>query len=374
MAVHRTIALALAISLVPAPALARTHPSKGKLAAPNLFSPMSLLGIAGLLTQRAATAARSAGYQVLAGDPAEAKLGNDALKKMRQCDLKPDCLTADAASLGGGYLLAGTLDRDDVHYNVRLVLVDLATGKLVASAERQVLIASRELDHQFDAMLPDLLAGKSSAPTRLTLTSPQKHVRATVDDRPVGELPVTLEISPGRHEVKAQKPNYLSSDRFVELEAGTSTEVKLPLTLIPNRIDPDEAVAAPTVHTAAPNATQVVEREGGVPTATWVAFGAGVAAAGAGTYFAFAERGIANRATPGPEGVVQITRAEALSGHRDATLANICFGVAGAAVVTGAVVWIVDAAGHSEPKTETKVSLMPVVLPHGGAASLTVGF
>ena len=387
MAVHRKIALALAIACAPAPALARGHapakPSHGKLAAVNLFSPMSLLGIAGLLTQRALAAARHDGFAVASADSTEAKLGNEAMKKLRACELKPDCLAANAAALDGGLLLAGTLDRDEVHYNVQLVLVDLASGKPVASAERQVLIASRELDAQFDAMLPDLLAGKSSAPTRLVLSSPQKHVRVMVDDRPLGELPVTLELSPGRHEVKAEKPNYLSSDRFVELAPGTTNKIEIPLTLIPNRVDPDEAVAASTVHQAASGAAPEIERHGGVPLASWISFGAAVAAAGAGTYFALTEHGIANRAVPGTNGVLDITRSEALAGRRDATVANICFGVAGAAALIGAVVWIVDAAGSPEPvkspsgeasRTETQVSFAPVVLRGGGEARFTVGF
>ena len=48
-----------------------------------------------------------------------------------------------------------------------------------------------------------------------------------LDDRPLGELPLTVELSPGRHEVKAEKANYLPSDRFVDVEGGTTTTLDL---------------------------------------------------------------------------------------------------------------------------------------------------
>jgi len=243
MRFHRSMALALGVAL--APGAAHAGPHRGELAVLNLFGPMSLLGLSGLLAQHATRAAAEAGYAVTGPDAAEAKVGREALKKLAECDLKPACLAANASALGGGRLLAGALVRGPDHYAVRLVLVDLATGAAVASGQRQVLIASRQLDAQFDAMLPDLLAGKSLAPTRLALTSPQKHVRVSLDDRPLGELPLTIEVSPGRHELRVEKPAFVSTDRFVDVAAGTTTALALPLTLLPHHVDPDAAAAGP---------------------------------------------------------------------------------------------------------------------------------
>lgn len=363
------------LALLALPAPARAAPARGKLAVLNLFSPMSLMGIGGLLSRRAVEEAQREGFEVLTPDPAEAKIGRETLKKLKECDLQPACLGSYATALGGGKLLAGTLDRDDVHYLVRLVIVDLDTGKPFASAQRSVLIAARDLDREFDAMLPDLLAGKSSAPTKLTLTSPRKHVRATVDDRPIGELPQTLELSPGRHEIRAEKRDYLPASEYVDLAPGTNTTVDLPLTLLPNKIDPDEYVAQPTLQKAAPAAEPEVERHAGVPLASWIAFGTAAAAAGAGTYFALSENGIANRAVDANgDHVLDITRQEALTARRDAGFANLSFIVAGVAAGTGLVLWLMDDGGSSEkPKTSTQVGFAP--LPgRGAAASLQVGF
>jgi hypothetical protein len=367
----RPLALLAAFAvLAPGPARAE---KKGALSVYNLFSPNSLMGISGLLTRRAVEEGKREGFQVLDPDQAEAKVGRETLKKLKDCDLQPSCLASLSTSLGGGKLFAGTLDRDEVHYLVRLVIVDLDTGQVYASAQRAVLIAARDLDHEFDLMLPELLAGKSEAPTKLTLTSPRKHVRASVDDRPIGELPQTLELSPGRHEVKAEKADYLPAHEFVDLAPGASTTLDLPLTLLPNRVDPDEVVAQPTVHHLA-KPEQAVERGAGVPVATWVALGTGVAAGGVGTYFALSEHSIANRAVDANgDGALDITRVEALNAKRDATFANVAFVVAGAAVITGAVLWLSSSGDESAPATSTKVGAM--ILPgRGGAASVTVGF
>ncbi|MBS2032389.1 MAG: PEGA domain-containing protein [Deltaproteobacteria bacterium] len=393
MSRNRLTALATVLALaLPAQAFARAakpeaKKSAGKLSAYNLFGPLSLLGISGLLTQRAVTQARAAGYEVTGADDTEAKVGHDTLKKLKQCDLKPACLQSLSANLGGGKLLAGTLDTDDVHYVIRLVLLDLDSGQLIASAQREILIASRQLEASFDTMLPDLLAGKSSAPTQVTIRSPQKHARGQVDDRPLGELPVTIQLSPGRHEFKAEKANYLPTDRFVEIAPGTTTTVELALTLLPNKVDPDEAVAAvPEVHTApspnAPPPPPEPARAGGVPVGSWIALGIGVAAGGAGTYLGLTEKGIASRAVDANhDGVLDITRAEALNGHRDAVVADVCFGAAGVAVLAGAILWLADDGGKPEPTKSVKTASLPdhfafgvAPIAHGGAASVSVGF
>jgi len=399
MSRNRLTALATALALaLPSLALARA-PSKdapksaGRLSAYNLFGPLSLLGISGLLTQRAVTQARAAGYDVASADDSEAKVGRATLKKLRECDLKPACLSSLSANLGGGKLLAGTLDTDDVHYVVRLVLLDLDSGELIASAQREILIASRSLEPSFDSMLPDLLAGKSVAPTAVTITSPQKHARGQVDDRPLGELPATVQLSPGRHEFKAEKGNYLPTDRFIEIPPGTTAAVDLPLTLMPNHVDPDEAASlTPEVHTApspagTTNAAPVAEpaRAGGVPVGTWVALGIGAAAGGAGAYLGITEKGIANKAVDANhDGVLDITRADAINGHRDAVMANVCFGAAGVAVLAGAILWLADDGGKPDPAKSVKAASNGVlpdnfaigVAPtaHGGAASVAVGF
>lgn len=364
-----------ALLFAPRSALAKESDA-GPLATLNLFSPPSLLGISGLLTRRAAAAAAEAGYVVEKADDAEGRLGRDTVKKLAQCELKVPCLVANATPLGSGKLLVGTLDRDEVHYVVKLLLLDLGAGKVLASAERSVLIASRQLDAQFDAMLPDLLAGKSSAPARLAVTSPQKHVRLSVDDRPMGELPLNLELSPGRHELKASKPSFLPVERFVELSGGETTSLELPLTLLPNQYDPDAPLAT-TVSTAPKPPPAEEAPAHGLTVAAYVAGGTAVVAAGAAAYFALAEKSIADRAVDaGHDRALAITRAEALTAKQDANFANIGFAVAGTAAATAIVLLVMDHGGEGDaaPAPAPAPKLGAVLLPHGAAASLSVGF
>ena len=100
---------------------------------------------------------------------------------------------------------------------------------------------------------------------------------------------------------------------------------------------------------------------------TWILGGATVAAAGTGLVFGLIARAQENALRDGfnPDtDVYQGTRAQALEQNRNALVANVTLGVAGAALVGTVISGIVDG-------TRPPVDVAPVVTPDG--AGVTVG-
>ncbi len=375
------IVLLVAMAVWVAPS--RAQAASGKLAVPTLFSSPSLYGVSGLLAQKAAQAAQAQGYIVIGPDAVATAAGRDNMKKAAQCDLKPACLMSYLSGFGADRALVGSIDRDDVHYVVHLVLIDLSKGDLLGSGQRTVLIASRQLESEFDAMLPDVLAGKMQAITQLKVTSNAKHARVTIDDRPMGEVPLTVELSPGKHEIKVEKVNYLPSDRFVDAKIGETTPVEIALTLLPNRYDPDEAMAQPVIeHREGQSDTN--DKVLGAPIGSLIALGVGVAAAGVGTYFGVQTRNLqAEAVDTDHDGALNITRVQAMTGQRDALVANIFFIGAGVAAATAVGLFIFDGnnappAASTSPSNTSPTPPTPkagvMLMPGGAVATLGGSF
>jgi hypothetical protein len=334
-----------------------------------MFSAPAMLGIAGLMSQKSVGAAAKLGIAVIPPNTTETKLGREAMKKLAACNLKAPCLAPLLQPLGTARALVGSLDRDDVHYIVTLSLVDVAQGTVVATGTRRVLIASRQLDAEYDAMLPDVLAGKTQAPGTLSVSSNARHARVFVDERPMGEVPLSTDLPPGKHVVRLEKQLYLPIERYVELKSGETAQADFKLQLMPNQVDPDAAVAvdpnAVSAHTDVPSGP--MPRIAGLPAPAFVAAAATVVFAGVGTGFGLASRSYAGKAkdTDG-DGAINLGYTDLKTGKTDATVANVFFIGAGvAAAATVAFYFIFD----DKPAATAGVT----VLPQGGAVATVQG-
>ncbi len=70
---------------------------------------------------------------------------------------------------------------------------------------------------------------------RAEVTANASEVEISVDDRPLGKtpLPAPLELNPGPHRVKAEKPGFGAATKEVELAAGELAAVSFALTAVP---------------------------------------------------------------------------------------------------------------------------------------------
>jgi hypothetical protein len=362
---NRTATLTRVLALFGALTSSVAFADPQRLAVVPLGSAPDMTGLAGLLTQEIAKAAAGQpDLELVSSDQVAARLGPGSMKRLMECGLKSACASAYLDPLGVQRAVLGTLDRDEVHYLLHLELIDIKTAAVVVETQRTVLIASRELESQVAALAPDLIAGHLHGPAHLTLVTRIPHIRVTLDDRPLGELPVTVELSPGKHEIKTEKKDYLDDDRYVELGDGESKTVDIELTLMPNRYDSDQPIAAvPPPNAHRPEATAAAESgTSDFPWApqrsSWVALSVGVAALAVAVPFAVESQNLrVDAIDPNSIGVLSITRAQVLRGRQDAAIADACYATAGMAAIVAGLLYVLDGpSSSSSPSSSSQAS------------------
>ncbi len=331
-----------ALAPIPAAAAARKAPppataKKARLAVADLGSPPTMIGMSGKITKLVADAAAKEGtYEVI--DPAAVRLGigDEKVKELQACAGKAACIGAIAEPLGVQRLVTGLLDRTADSYIVKLWLVDVPGRSIVSSVDRKILIASRRLEKDVAEAIPALLKGEAEATGQAAITvAGAEGATLTVDGAPAGTAPLTWTGKPGKHTLKVERDGYYPVDRFFTVDAGATTAVDVALVPVPG--------AKPPPKVAGKDGKKPVEDEGGglvLPLGSWIAGGVAVAALGGGVAFGAMASSTESDATVGEDGVRAITREEALGGQSDATTANVLFGVAGAALLTGVAIAI----------------------------------
>jgi tetratricopeptide (TPR) repeat protein len=221
-------------------------------------------------------------------------------------------------------------------------------------------------------------------------------ISVRVDGNDLGQTPLTrpVEVNPGMHTVEFRGPSGRVFTDRIEVSEGGSATAEAPI----DASAPPERARRPPPRTgevaeglseqddsdaAEPEAIDVDDGGSGgfpIPVATLVAGGLGLVAIGVGTAFGVVALG---QKSDYDDVLLQIrtTRdererqnlaldAEDIDDARasNALLADVFFGVGIAALVTGAVIWIVDATGEDAPA----VAFAP--LPGGAAGSLRLAF
>jgi len=334
----------------------------GRLAVVELDTPPTMIGLGAQVVQRVIGAARQQGYTVVAPEQVEQALGRASLEELKKCKGQPTCVAARLSTLGVQHAVVGSLNRDDRAYLVKLTLVDVERAQIVAEIDRGVLIASRRLQQDVDEAVPRLLRGEGEARGRLVVTSTAKNAEVWIDGALRGTTPLELELKPGRYEVKVVKRAYLPLQRWVDVAANETSENAFRLLLQPGAVDEEAEipalVAQPTTNEA---------RELRITLPAWIAFGAAAATGATGMYFGIQSQQL-ERSLKGSfdatNGIYGGTRAEALAGRQKAQTANILFGVAGAAAVSGVLFAVFDVGG-------AEVAAVPTAGPD--AAGVQVG-
>jgi hypothetical protein len=155
-------------------------------------------------------------------------------------------------------------------------------------------------------------------------------------------------LDPGQHVVAVEHGGTRKEERVILVEGEASRLVMLRFAPPPPGM-PVEAPLAPPAHT------------GGVPTATWILGGVGLAALGAATYFGLAAKGQLDHldATCSPN----CTDAQTQPGRTDALAFDILLATGGAAI-GAAIVWALA--------FPPSVEIRPTA--HGAAASWTLRY
>jgi hypothetical protein len=233
------------------------------------------------------------------------------------------------------------------------------------------LTAAYEKSKQLlDATRPKLAALTISA-----AGEPGSEVIVTIDGRPLPAalLGVPHPVDPGEHTLRASAPGHLSATRHVELGPGEEQSLSLTLSVDPAAIHaaaPAPAVsgeaAAPigaSAPTLQPSAASTDQPSGPNRLPSYIAWGAGAVALGAGIGFGAAALG--NRTDLRhicPNKTCDSSMRDLLDAAQlNATISTIGYAAAIAAVATGTVLWFVldsqpDQPGSARVRTQLGLS------------------
>lgn len=334
----------------------------GPMAVVDLDAPDAMFGLATQVTNTVVSVAQAQGLTVVTPRELRAQLGREKYRALEKCGDGVGCAAALLAPTGVKRAVLGRLGRDEKHYLLQLWLIDLDGMTVVADVDRPVLIAARRLQQDVEQAVPPLLRGEREARGRLTIRSNLPDAKVTVNGREVGVTPVTVTLRPGKHEVHLERNKYLSIDRLLTVEPERETVEDFNLLLKPGEV-PDERVV--------PALAARDDAEGGagrVGWYTWTAAGltvAGVAVAtGFGLKASSGERALKD-GYDDARGLYTGTRRQALTAVSDARVANVAWGVAGAAAAVTVTLLIVDL-------TRAPVAVAPAA-DAGGGAGLVLG-
>jgi PEGA domain len=332
----------------------------------EVSAPPMMQGLASQMTRQILDAAHALGMKVVPSEDVETFLGPKNTLALKQCGPTPGCLSARLADLPVDRVVVGTLGRDPTHYLVHLWLIALTPPGQVAEVDRAILIASRRLQTDVAAALPAFLRGEQEAKGTLVLDSTVPNAEVTLDGEPAGQTPLTRMLKPGKHELRVSHLGFYPVERLVTVDPSKTTHDTVRLVAMPGT----EPLALPPPETAQP---QVASGGLRVPVAGWVALGVGLAAAGTGAWLAVASHNNQNELLAGynpARNSYQGFRSQAVTGQHQATWANVCFGVAGAGLLTfGALTWI-----SSSSPAEAHASVGVGAGPQGVSLSLSGSF
>jgi hypothetical protein len=284
-------------------------------------------------------------------------------ESLKNCGGKVACVAQELESLGIKRAVMGQLTRDERNYILRLWLLDLSALTVIADVDRSVLIAARRLQKDVEQAVPPLLRGEREARGTLLVEVNLADAQITLNGELAGIPPLQLTLKPGKYEVKVERKKYLPITRLVGVEANQQTKIELKLLLVPGQIPDDQIVPALTKK---PDGTPVQTLQ--LSALTWILGSATLAAAGTGFTFGLIARGQEKTLRAGYDAttdVYQGTRAQALEQNRNALVADVAFGVAGAALIGAVISGIVD--GSRPPGVEITPAMTPT------AAGVTIG-
>lgn len=221
------------------PAMATAAP-KPKLAALILRSGGIEQELADNLTEvLISRLARRGDHEIAGKEELKNKLGVDD-QAAAACMQNLGCLGRAGTELGVTRMVVGTLGRRGADYLYNLSLIDITTGRvdnrvfeLVATGGKVDAVSTLIAAVQATA---DKLFQPKIEPGGVRVTSETRSAMVYLDDAFMGSTPVRRDgIEPGSHHLRVEKEGHLGWTKDVEVPAGNTLDVKVPLTALPER-------------------------------------------------------------------------------------------------------------------------------------------
>jgi len=336
---------------------------KEKIAIVDLDAPPGMLGLSTQVTKSIINEAMKTKRSIFTPDELREKLGNKTLNELAKCADKPGCAAEKLTAIGATKVITGKLNHDEKNYVLQLWFLDLNNLSVISDVDRSILIASRRFQKDVDAAIPGFLRGEREARGTLNITATTKDAQVTINGEFMGVAPLTQSLKPGKYEVKVEKPKFLTVKRFVTVELNQTTNEEFRMLLKPGETE-DETPAL----VAKPKEEDDDDKPGFSVTAPTIVAGvATVATFGTAIAFGFLSKSTSDNLIKGYTEATDTysgTRQQALDAQRNALLANVFFGVSGAALVATVVLLILDIRRPVDGDTDVEVT--PAPAPGGG--------
>jgi hypothetical protein len=230
----RGICVALAVLLGAGAASAKT--TKPKLAALILKTGSVDEDLADNLTEvLISRLARRGDYEIAGKEELKTKLGVDD-RAANECINNIGCIGRIGTELGVTRVVVGTLGKRGDDYLYNLNLMDITSGQV----ENRVfeLVAGGKVDPLIAAVqsTADKLFMPKVEPGGVRVTSETRGAMVYLDDAFMGSTPVRRDgLEPGPHKMRVEKEGHVGWAKDIEVPAGATMEVKVPLSMLPER-------------------------------------------------------------------------------------------------------------------------------------------
>ncbi|HWE31391.1 MAG TPA: PEGA domain-containing protein [Polyangia bacterium] len=179
--------------------------------------------------------ARRGDHEIAGKEELKSKLGVDD-HAAAECMQNLGCLGRAGTELGVTTMVVGTLGKRGVDYLYNLNLIDISTGQVQNRVFE--LVAGGKVDSLIAAVqsTADKLFMPKIEPGALRVTSETRGAMVYLDEAFVGSTPMRRDgIEPGMHDLRVEKDGHLGWTKEVEVPAGATMEIKVPLTALPER-------------------------------------------------------------------------------------------------------------------------------------------
>lgn len=313
-----------------------------RVAIVDVDAPDLMMGLGAQVTRALLTAAEAERLDVVTPDALRGQLEAAQYAQLKKCAGNVACAAQLLSSVGVERAVLGQLGRDERNYLLKLWLVDLKGLAVIADVDRRILIAARRFQKDVEQAAPPLLRGEREARGTLVVESNVADAQVSVDGDFIGTPPVTLQLKPGKYEVKVERRKYLGGTRLVAVEANQVSTERIQLLLKPGEVPDEQVVPALAKQAAAQEAPPPLQ----VSALTVISGSVALAAAGTGLGFGLVARSQRAALLSGFDeraGLYQGTRAEAVEQSRNALVANVAFVTAGVAATAAIVSLVFDA-------------------------------
>ncbi len=324
-----------------------------------------------------AEAGRIKGYTLQPQQQTQAILS--AKPVLAKCPGKTKCLCKIARTLGAEKLITGVIGALGEDYTFDLKLIDAKTCREerrineALSGRADLLIgAIRQALYKLAA--PELVVGS------LLVAVPMAGAAVELDGKQVGITPLKEAITGlklGKHSLRIHKEGYSAFSHDVPVRFAQTTRVKVDLikSVLVGLSYQEEGAAKP----APVEAVRVVRRPamGSIEKAAWITGGVALVTAAAAGVMAWRTQVLEDELEQAASATVPYLNASHQDTYQDgetyALLANVGWGLAGAAALSSVVLFSLELAGVGE-ESEEALKINPTIGPEGAGAVLRWNF